>query len=76
MKLISGEEECVIRLPCTDSSAELGPQDIVIICLKAHAVTDALDAMRPLLGPRTRVVTAVNGIPYWYFPRHSTRRWR
>jgi 2-dehydropantoate 2-reductase len=29
--------------------------------------------MQPLLGPRTRIVTAVNGIPYWYFYRHGGR---
>ena len=29
--------------------------------------------MQPLLGPRTRIVTAVNGIPYWYFFRHGGR---
>jgi 2-dehydropantoate 2-reductase len=43
----------------------------VVICLKAHSITDVIDRMQPLLGPRTRIVTAVNGIPYWYFYKHG-----
>jgi 2-dehydropantoate 2-reductase len=71
LKLQIGDEERVIKPRCTDNPAELGAQDVVIICLKAHSVTGVLDQMQPLLGPRTRVVTAVNGIPYWYFYRHG-----
>src|SRR5260370_37126110 len=57
----------------TDNPAEVGPQDFVIVCLKAHSITGVIEAMQPLLGPRTRIVTAVNGIPYWYFYRHGGR---
>src|SRR4029450_1002466 len=35
--------------------------------------TGVIEAMQPLLGPRTRIVTAVNGIPYWYFYKHGGR---
>jgi len=66
-----GGEERAIAPRCTDNPAELGVQDILIICLKAHSVTGVLAQMQPLLGPRTRIVTAVNGIPYWYFYRHG-----
>ena len=45
----------------------------MIITLKAHQVTGVLDAMEPLLGQETVVVTAYNGIPYWYFHRHGGR---
>jgi 2-dehydropantoate 2-reductase len=71
LKLLVGEEARVVHPRCTDNPAELGPQDFVIICLKAHSITGVLDQMRPLLGPHTRIVTAVNGIPYWYFHRHG-----
>jgi 2-dehydropantoate 2-reductase len=60
-------EEHVAHLRCTNNAAELGPQDYVIIGLKAHTIDEAVDAMVPLLGPSTCVVTASNGIPYWYF---------
>ena len=47
--------------------AELGEQDYVIMALKAHTIASAVESMRPLLGPDTTVVTASNGLPYWYF---------
>jgi 2-dehydropantoate 2-reductase len=67
---IDGEEK-VAHLRCTSEPAELGPQDYVIVALKAHSVPGVVDAMRPLLGNDTGVVTAVNGIPYWYFYKHG-----
>ena len=70
VRLIAQDEDTVVRPRCTDNAAELGPQDYVIIALKAHSVPAAVPAIRPLLGPDTAVVTAVNGIPYWYF--HKT----
>ncbi len=71
LKLLINDEERVITPRCTDTPAELGVQDVVIICLKAHSVTGVIEQMQPLLGPRTRIVTAVNGIPYWYFYKHG-----
>jgi 2-dehydropantoate 2-reductase len=73
LKLLIGDEERVVRPRCTDNPAELGPQDFVIVCLKAHSITGVIEAMQPLLGPRTRIVAAVNGIPYWYFYKHGGR---
>lgn len=73
LKLLIGNEEHAVQPRCTDNPADLGPQDFVIICLKAHSITSAIEAMQPLLGPRTRIVTAVNGIPYWYFYKHGGR---
>jgi 2-dehydropantoate 2-reductase len=67
---IDGEEK-VAHLRCTSEPAELGPQDYVIVALKAHSVPGVVDAMRPLLGNDTGIVTAVNGIPYWYFYKHG-----
>src|ERR1700743_864568 len=67
LKLLIGGETHVVRPRCTDNPAELGAQDFVIICLKAHSITGVLAQMQPLLGPNTRIVTAVNGIPYWVF---------
>ena len=71
LKLLIGDEERVVHPRCTDNPAELGPQDFVIICLKAHSITGVIEQMQPLLGPHTRIVTAVNGIPYWYFYKHG-----
>ncbi len=62
-----GDEEKNIRVACTDNPAELGKQDYVIITLKAHSVISIVDQIKPLLGPDTAVVTAQNGILWWYF---------
>jgi len=73
LKLLIGDEQRVEKVRATANPAELGVQDVVIICLKAHSITGAIDAMKPLLGSHTRIVTAVNGIPYWYFYRHGNQ---
>ncbi|MGI9309126.1 MAG: 2-dehydropantoate 2-reductase [Gammaproteobacteria bacterium] len=67
LSLRIGGEEKNLRVNCTDNPAELGPQDYVIITLKAHSVAPILDQIAPLLGADTAVVTAQNGILWWYF---------
>jgi 2-dehydropantoate 2-reductase len=49
----------------TDAAA-LGPQDYLILTLKAHSLEPALPELRKLIGPATTIVAAVNGIPWWY----------
>ena len=71
LKLLIGEEERVAHAPATDDPKELGPQDYVIIALKAHSIPGAVESIAPLLGNDTAVVTASNGIPYWYFHQHG-----
>jgi 2-dehydropantoate 2-reductase len=65
----SNGERRTIAVPCTENPAAAGPQDFVILTLKAHTVPDTVGDLRPLLGPETAVVTAMNGIPWWYFHR-------
>ena len=67
LKLLIGDEERIAHPHCTDDPSEAGPQDYVIVTLKAHSVPRGVDAMQPLLGPDTAVVSAVNGVPWWYF---------
>jgi len=56
-----------VRPRAVENPGELGPQDYVIVTLKAHQSPHVVEAMRPLLGPETAVVTAMNGVPWWYF---------
>lgn len=67
LTLIREGETRVTHPTATDNPADLGPQDYVIITLKAHSVPGVVEHMQPLLGPDTAVVTAVNGMPWWYF---------
>lgn len=64
--LISGSERFAHRLPATADPAELGEQDVVVVTVKANGLDAMAAGLRPLLGPDTRVVFAVNGIPWWY----------
>jgi 2-dehydropantoate 2-reductase len=59
------------RVRASDTPAELGPQDAVIVTVKAPALPSVARAIRPLLGPQTPVAFAMNGIPWWYFYAHS-----
>ena len=67
LKLITGDDESITHPTVTDDPATLGPQDYVVITLKSHQAPGVVDAMQPLLGPDTTVVTAMNGVPWWYF---------
>ena len=67
LTLLIGDERKVARVAATDSPAEAGPHDYVILGMKAHSVPPIVDGMAPLLGSDTAVVTAQNGVPWWYF---------
>jgi 2-dehydropantoate 2-reductase len=73
IKLIShdGMEQLAMNVGATDDYAEAGPQDLVILALKAHQVGAVADQLPKLFGPDTCVVTMQNGIPYWYFHQHG-----
>ncbi|MFV2093018.1 MAG: 2-dehydropantoate 2-reductase, partial [Hyphomicrobiales bacterium] len=61
-----------VRLKATSNPADLGPQDFVIIGLKAHSVAPIVAQFKPLLDRHTAIVSAVNGIPWWYFHQVKT----
>ena len=67
LKLRIGGEEKTVQVNCTDDPNAAGPQDYVVVTLKAHSAAAVADQMTPLLGPDTAVVTAQNGVPWWYF---------
>ncbi len=67
LTLISNNIENNVRLPASNNPDDLGIQDVVIIALKSHQAWEVAGQMKPLLGPETSVVTAQNGIPWWYF---------
>ena len=67
MRLIMGGEEQVARVTASDDIASLGPQDLVILGMKAHGVAAVAPQLAALNGPDTVVMTAQNGIPWWYF---------
>ena len=67
LRLVSGGETIVAHPRCVADAAEAGAQDFVIVTLKAHGLPAAAPAIAKMMGPETALVTAVNGVPYWYF---------
>jgi 2-dehydropantoate 2-reductase len=67
---IEGKEK-VARIPASDDPREFGPQDYVICALKAQQAYECAALFAPLLGPHTAFVTAMNGIPWWYFHKNG-----
>jgi 2-dehydropantoate 2-reductase len=65
--LISGGETTLTRPRCVGDAGEAGPQDFVIVTLKAHSLPAAAPDIAKMLGPDSALVTGINGVPYWYF---------
>ncbi|MFO1185207.1 MAG: 2-dehydropantoate 2-reductase [Bauldia sp.] len=66
LKLIEAGREIVVRPQLIDDVSRAGPQDVLFITLKAHQLEAALPQLGPLIGERTLIVAAINGIPWWY----------
>jgi 2-dehydropantoate 2-reductase len=67
LKLLIDGEQRIAKPRATDDPSAIGPQDYVIVTLKAPSAAAIAGNLQPLLGPDTAVVTASNGIPWWYF---------
>ena len=59
------------RIQASADPASLGPQDAVIVAVKAPALPQVAAAIGPLLRPDTAVAFAMNGIPWWYYHGHG-----
>ncbi|GAC1435253.1 MAG: 2-dehydropantoate 2-reductase [Burkholderiaceae bacterium] len=69
--LQDGSDCIATNVRATNDYADAGPQDIVILALKAQQVDAVAGELSHLLGPQTVVITMQNGIPFWYFHRHG-----
>jgi len=67
LRLIADSGETTAKVVASDDPADLGPQDYVIVTLKAHSVPPVVPKMQPLIGKNTTIVSGVNGVPWWYF---------
>ena len=64
----SGQIES-FRIKAESDPARLGAQDYVIVAVKAPSLTEVAEGIAPLLGPSTSILTAMNGVPWWFFHR-------
>ena len=56
-----------VPVQAADNAAALGVQDLVVVAVKAPALAEVARGIAPLLGPHTMVLTAMNGVPWWFF---------
>jgi 2-dehydropantoate 2-reductase len=66
LRLLSGPQTLEAKVQATDDPMQLGPQDVVIVAVKATALAQVADKIGNLLTPATLVVFPQNGIPWWY----------
>lgn len=71
IRYADGREELADTVKATHDYDMPGPQDVVILAVKAHQVAPIAPFLGPLLGPQTCIVTMQNGIPFWYFQKHG-----
>lgn len=67
LRLQEGDQTLTANVRASASAAELGVQDLVVVAVKAPAMADVARGIGPLLGPETIVLTAMNGVPWWFF---------
>jgi hypothetical protein len=67
LRLQEGGETLRGRCAPAPRPADLGVQDLVVVAVKAPAMAEVAQAIAPLLGPDTIVLTAMNGVPWWFF---------
>jgi 2-dehydropantoate 2-reductase len=71
LRLIEPDGESVVRVEATDDLAVVRDADFMFVTLKAHSVPAVAERLAKSLGAGTAVVSAQNGIPWWYFQRHG-----
>ena len=73
VRVVSGADELVARPSCTDDLSAVRDADVVFLTAKAHGLPPIAPRLREVLGPETALVTAQNGIPWWYFDQEGGR---
>ena len=65
--LISNGKSENFNLKVTENPKDLDTQDYIILGVKAHAIQNIATSLKPLMNDKTVVLSAVNGLPWWYF---------
>jgi 2-dehydropantoate 2-reductase len=67
LRLRSGDTEERVAVQAAERASELGVHDLVIVAVKAPALPGLAPGLAPLIGRHTLVLTAMNGVPWWFF---------
>ena len=66
-----GKEVVATGVMACERMSEAGPQDVVLLTVKAHQVAAVAGDIADLCHDGTSIVTMQNGIPWWYFHKHG-----
>jgi 2-dehydropantoate 2-reductase len=66
LTVIEGEARYTSRVNATADATVLGTQDLLFVCLKGQALVQAAASLAPLVGRQTHIVSAMNGVPWWF----------
>lgn len=66
LSLVSGDSRVSVPVNASDDPGKLGIQQLVVVAVKAPALPAVAEKIAPLLGPETIVLTAMNGVPWWF----------
>jgi len=69
LRILVDGTESQIRINATNDPSRLEPQDYVIVAVKGQSLPEVAAGIAPLLGDGTSIVTAMNGVPWWFFDR-------
>jgi 2-dehydropantoate 2-reductase len=69
LRVLSAGKETNVRIKAEQDPSRLGAQDAVIVAVKAQNLGEVAAAIGPLIGADTSIVTAMNGVPWWFFDR-------
>ena len=69
LQLVDGGETLRVDVTASANAADLDTPDLLIIAVKAPGLRDAALSVKSLIGPNTIVLTAMNGVPWWFFDR-------
>ena len=67
LTLVENDKEITCFPKCSDSMKELGKMDFIFITLKAYSINGLVKEISTMFGENTSVISAYNGIPWWYF---------
>jgi 2-dehydropantoate 2-reductase len=69
LMLIEGDTQSRVEVVASDRAEALGAQDLIVIAVKAPALRDIATQIAPLLHDQTMILSAMNGVPTWFFAR-------
>ena len=66
LRLSDAQGDHIVQVKASAQAADLGAQDLIVLAVKAPALQDVVPQLAPMMTPTTQVLTAMNGVPWWF----------